>query len=235
MAGVRPAARACPAGLRPTYTRPVSQSSNNPSTSGVSRPSPGRKRSEASRLAILAATRELVAEQGYEKLSIGGIAARAGVGKDTIYRWWPSKGMVVADAVMEEAQPFHLAPPPQSGPVDEDIRAWAHALARDFADPVRVGRIRAVTSAASEDPATAEQLYERFTQVQRTGFIDRLRLAAEAGEVRPDADFGAVADAILGSLMYWATARRADLRVESVDSLLDVLLRGLRADRTDGQ
>ncbi|MER5514052.1 hypothetical protein [Streptomyces sp. NPDC002763] len=52
----------------------------------------------------------------------------------------------------------------------------------------------------------------------------------QRGEVRPDADFGAVADAILGSLMYWVTARRSDLSIESVDSLLDVLLRGLRAD-----
>ncbi|MER5526462.1 TetR/AcrR family transcriptional regulator [Streptomyces sp. NPDC002677] len=212
----------------------MSQPSKRPSTSEDARPTPGRKRSEASRLAILSATRELVGEQGYEKLSIGAIAARAGVGKDTIYRWWPSKGMVVADAVMEEAQPFHLAPPARTGPVGEDVRTWAHALARDFVDPVRADRIRAVTSAASEDPATAERLYERFTQVQRTGFIDRLRVAAEAGEVRPDADFGAVADAILGSLMYWVTARRDDLSIESVDSLLDVLLRGLRADPATG-
>jgi len=218
-----------------TYNRPVSQPRNRASAGGEdSRPTPGRKRSDASRLAILTATRELIGEQGYEKLSIGGIASRAKVGKDTIYRWWPSKGMVVAEAVMEEAQPFHLAPPARGGSVDSDVREWAHALARDFVDPIRAGRIRAVTSAASEDPATAERLYERFTQVQRTGFVDRLRLAAEAGEVRPDADFGAVADAILGSLMYWVTARRADLSIESVDSLLDVLLRGLRAEPATG-
>jgi hypothetical protein len=156
------------------------------------------------------------------------------VGKDTIYRWWPSKGMVVADAVMEEAQPFHLAPPTHTGSVDKDVRKWAHALARDFVDPIRAGRIRAVTSAASEDPATAERLYERFTQVQRKGLIDRLRVAAEAGEVRPDADFGSVADALLGSLMYWVVARRTDLSIQSVDSLLDVLLRGLRAEPATG-
>jgi hypothetical protein len=68
--------------------------------------------------------------------------------------------------------------------------------------------------------------------VQRKGLIDRLRVAAEAGEVRPDADFGSVADALLGSLMYWVVARRTDLSIESVDSLLDVLLRGLRVEPT---
>ncbi len=66
--------------------------------------------------------------------------------------------------------------------------------------------------------------------MQRTGFIDRLQVAAEAGEVRPDADWGAVADAIIGCLMYWVIDRRTDLSIESVDSLLDVLLRGLRVD-----
>ncbi|MGW1504913.1 TetR-like C-terminal domain-containing protein [Streptomyces mirabilis] len=65
--------------------------------------------------------------------------------------------------------------------MDKDVRKWARALARDFVDPIRADRIRAVTSAASEDPATAERLYERFTQVQRTGLIDRLRVAAAAG------------------------------------------------------
>ncbi|MFB7501854.1 TetR/AcrR family transcriptional regulator [Streptomyces sp. NPDC056161] len=214
----------------------MTEPSNRPATSENSRPVPGRKRSQASRRAILAATRELLAEVGYEKLSIGSIAGRAGVGKDTIYRWWRSKGMVVADAVLDtdadqsQMQPFHLVAPPDTGSVDDDVRAWARALARDFVEPVRAGRIRAVTSAAIEDPATAEQLYERFTQVQRRGLIDRLRAAAEAGQTRPDADYGAVADAIIGTFTYWLTAHRADLTTESMEPLLDVLLRGLRTE-----
>ncbi|MFE2734892.1 TetR/AcrR family transcriptional regulator [Streptomyces sp. NPDC056723] len=189
---------------------------------------PGRKRSEASRLAIFAATRTLIEEHGYEKLTIAGIAARAGVGKDTIYRWWPSKSMVVVDAVLSESHPFHTAPPARTGSVHRDVQNWVHTLARDYVEPAGASRVRALTAAASEDPATAELLYARYTQTQRTVLIDRLQEAADDGELRPDADFAAVADAVLGSLFYWVTTRRTDLHIKSADSLVDILLRGLR-------
>ncbi|MFE4956084.1 TetR/AcrR family transcriptional regulator [Streptomyces sp. NPDC056653] len=189
---------------------------------------PGRKRSEAARLAILAATRDLIEEHGYEKLSIAGIAARAGVGKDTIYRWWPSKSMVVVDAVLLEDQPFHTAPLARTASVDQDVRDWVHTVTQDYMEPAGASRVRALTAAASEDPATAQMLYGRYTQVQRIALVDRLREAAEAGELRPDADFAAVADAVLASLLYWVTTRRTDLQSGSADPLLDVLLRGLR-------
>jgi AcrR family transcriptional regulator len=65
-------------------------------------PRPGRKRSEESRLAILAAAFELIAEVGYAGLTIEGIAARSGTGKQTIYRWWPSKADVLMDAIAQD-------------------------------------------------------------------------------------------------------------------------------------
>src|SRR5690606_25306680 len=63
-----------------------------------------RRRSERSRRAILDAARTLVAETGYPKLTIEAVAARAGVGKQTIYRWWPSKGALLLDAVLALSQ-----------------------------------------------------------------------------------------------------------------------------------
>src|SRR5579872_5527324 len=63
---------------------------------------PGRPRSEESRQAILAGAVELLHEQGVRAMSIEGIAARAGVSKKTIYRWWPSKGVLALDAIYEE-------------------------------------------------------------------------------------------------------------------------------------
>ena len=71
----------------------------------------GRPRSSLSKDAVLRATRDLLAEVGYERLTIGAIAAKAGVGKMTIYRWWSSKSVIVADAVIERVitiAPFSL-------------------------------------------------------------------------------------------------------------------------------
>ncbi|MEV4089583.1 helix-turn-helix domain-containing protein, partial [Nonomuraea fuscirosea] len=82
----------------------------------VKQPNPAR-RSERSRQAILDAARELVSEVGYAKLTIEAIAARAGVGKQTIYRWWPSKGAVVLDAflALSEAGPGRSMALPDTG------------------------------------------------------------------------------------------------------------------------
>src|SRR5258708_39963572 len=65
----------------------------------------GRKRSEASRKAILDATYELLETVGFHQMSIEGVAARAGVGKATIYRWWRSKGVLAVEAFMEAVAP----------------------------------------------------------------------------------------------------------------------------------
>src|SRR3954454_16328192 len=93
---------------------------------------PGRKRSEESRLAILAAAAELTAEVGYAGLTIEGIAARSGTGKQTVYRWWPSKADVLLDALMTKAE-MHI-PIPDEGSYAADLRGFLTAsftLGRD--------------------------------------------------------------------------------------------------------
>ena len=67
---------------------------------GDRKPPDPTRRSERSRQAILTATADLLGEVGYSKLAVEAIAARAGVGKQTIYRWWPDKGAVVLDAYL---------------------------------------------------------------------------------------------------------------------------------------
>jgi len=62
-------------------------------------PRSGPVRSEAARQAILEATARLLVERGYDHLTMEGIAATAGVGKQTVYRWWPSKGAVIAECL----------------------------------------------------------------------------------------------------------------------------------------
>ena len=84
----------------------------------------GRPRDQAVRAAILTATGELLTERGYERLSVEAIAGRAGVGKQTIYRWWRSKAAVVGEAVAAGQLPLPSAPPPDTGELGSDLRSW---------------------------------------------------------------------------------------------------------------
>ncbi len=91
------------------------------------------RRRESSRLAILAAALALCREEGYARLSVEAIAARAGVGKQTIYRWWPSKGAVLLEALEREVA--GSANVPDTGDIVADMRTVVGNLVRRHADP----------------------------------------------------------------------------------------------------
>src|SRR5262249_12644512 len=128
---------------------------------------PGRKRSEESRQAILTAVFELVAELGYPGLTIEGIAARSGAGKQTIYRWRPSHDDVLHHALV--AQTDLYVPVPDTGSYAEDLRAF---LVSSFA----LARVRPVTLALRALMAQA-QIDAEFGARFRTGFLQRRRNA----------------------------------------------------------
>src|SRR5690606_4458874 len=87
-----------------------------------------RRRSERSRVAIVKATKELLLERGFDGLSIEAVAARAGVGKQTIYRWWPSRPALVADVLLEDADRI-LRPVDRTDDLLADLIAWSVRLA----------------------------------------------------------------------------------------------------------
>ena len=93
----------------------------------------GRPRSEEARADILQATRELLLEEGYTKLAITHVAQRAGVGKTTVYRWWPTKGELVLEAA-EDC--IAIGEVPDSGRTSEDLRIASEQLIRTFSDPL---------------------------------------------------------------------------------------------------
>src|SRR5271154_5547898 len=89
---------------------------------------PPRRRSEKSRTAIVTATRELLLERGFDGLSIEAVAARAGVGKQTIYRWWPSRPALVAEVMLEDADKI-LASFAHGDDLAADLVGWVRKLA----------------------------------------------------------------------------------------------------------
>jgi len=187
-------------------------------------------RSEAARRAILTAALDLVEEANYEKLSIEGIAARAGVGKQTIYRWWPSKGAVLLDALLalSEDQAGTLVPLPDTGDLEADLKLVMRATVAELDDPRYDRPMRALTAALLHDEALAADYAERLeapiTQIK----LDRLRSAQAAGELRADVELDVAVDLIWGPVMSRWLQRTGSLTPAFADAVVASALSGLR-------
>jgi AcrR family transcriptional regulator len=186
----------------------------------------GRPRSAVVHQAILEAARDLLVETGYAGLSMDRVAARAGVGKQTVYRRWASKAPLVAEAVLDA---HGSATPPDTGDLDRDLRAWVHEQSTSQATPRNAALVRALAAAAAADLRDADELYRQLTGPSRDELVERLRAGVGANQVRADADLAAAVDALLGALLYQTLAGDpATYSPQRVDGLLDIILAGLR-------
>ncbi|MEU3505101.1 TetR/AcrR family transcriptional regulator [Streptomyces hundungensis] len=155
------------------------------------------RRKERSRQAILAATRALVAEEAYEKVTVEAIAARAGVGKQTIYRRWPSKSAVVFAALLalsEDADGQSITLP-DTGDLEADLKLVMRASVKEFADPSFDRLIRALTTEIAQDAALAAEYREKLAEPLDAAKKARLRSAQRAGRLDAEADLDLVLDA----------------------------------------
>jgi AcrR family transcriptional regulator len=185
------------------------------------------RRKERSRQAILAATRALVAEEPYEKVTVEAIAARAGVGKQTIYRRWPSKSAVVLAAVLalsEDADGQSLALP-DTGDLEADLKAVLRATAQEFADPVFDRLIRALTTEIANDTALAAEYREKLAEPLAEAKRARLRSAREAGQLAAGADLDLALEVLYAPLFQRWLQRSGPLTDAYADSLVDATLR----------
>lgn len=189
---------------------------------------PGRPRSEQSRRAVLEAARDLLAD-GYERLTIDAIATRAGVSRQTIYRWWSSKAQIVADAVIDGTIPLDVVALRSTGDVRDDLRSWLSGVARTAS--TGAGLVLALTAAAASDPAANRELYRRVTGPDRQAIIDRLEAARDAGRLRSVADVPVGVDAILGWVLMHLLSG-APLTDDGIEALLDTVLGGLGNPRS---
>ena len=192
-------------------------------------PNPNR-RNDASRRAIVTAALDLVGEVGYGKLSIEGIAARAGVGKQTIYRWWPSKAAVLFDAVLAlaEGAEGETADLPDTGDLEADLKRVFRATLNELDDPRYDAAMRALATEIPRDPALAADYAERLdkplTRVKR----DRLRRAQAAGQVAADLDLDIAVEMLWGPLRTRWLQRDGPLTPAFSDAVVETALNGLR-------
>ncbi|MEV5238321.1 TetR/AcrR family transcriptional regulator [Streptomyces cinnamoneus] len=184
------------------------------------------RRSERSRRAIFDAALELIGEVGYDKLTIEGIAARAGVGKQTIYRWWPSKAAVLLDAFIAEGGDEEIVLP-DTGDLAADLKLVLRASVDEFNNPRFEAPYRALAVAGANDPELSEQFVNRLQETGHQAYVNRLRRAQEAGHIAEDADLRIATEMLLGPFFQRWLMRTVPLTHEFTDTLVDMLLRAL--------
>ncbi|MFC9787917.1 TetR/AcrR family transcriptional regulator [Rhodococcus sp. NPDC127528] len=185
------------------------------------------RRSERARSAILAATAELVSEVPYPRLTIEAIAARAGVGKQTIYRWWPSRGSVVFDAILELSGGPEGGGLPDTGDIVADLRLFLRSTATEMAEPRFDAFLRALYVEIQQDPALAESYRTQLLEPQRQVVRDRLQRGVEAGQLRDDVDLELAVDLLVGPMQMRWSLGMGGLTQAYADSLLDLALAAL--------
>jgi AcrR family transcriptional regulator len=182
---------------------------------------PGRKRSESSRLAILTAALELLAEVGYAGLTIEGIAARSGAGKQTIYRWWPSKADVLLDALTTKAE-LHI-PIPDEGGYPADLRMFLTATFKLGGQPQIADTLRALMAEAQVNPAFGKRFREEFLNHRRDALRRIVDRARDRGDLPPGLSPENVLDVIFGVVWYRLLATHRPFDAELVDQLVQTL------------
>jgi AcrR family transcriptional regulator len=175
------------------------------------------RRDENARLAVLHAADDLVVERGFGGVTVEGIAARAGVAKQTIYRWWPSKVDILLDTLIEDAN--HQLAIPDSGSAVESTRRYLRALARFLTKDPAGKVLLALIGEAQHDPEMARTFHERYLDPQRRREREMLRCGVKSGELSRDLDIDAALDALCGPILYRALTR-ASIPRSFVDRLI---------------
>ncbi|WP_223273302.1 TetR/AcrR family transcriptional regulator [Nocardia cerradoensis] len=189
----------------------------------------GSRRSEKSRQAILTATRDLLSEVGYRKVSIEAIAARAGVGKQTIYRWWPSKGAVIFESFLDLSdtggEGISL---PDTGDIEADLKLVMRATVAEFADAEFEKPVRALNTEIINDPELAAQYDRQLRRPVDDAKKARLRSAQAAGQVRADADLDLMLEMLYAPVYQRWLLRYGPLDDAYADALVEHTLRAFR-------
>ncbi|MEU6556894.1 TetR/AcrR family transcriptional regulator [Streptomyces sp. NPDC046915] len=187
-----------------------------------SRPHTGRRRNEAVRRAILDAALDLIADADGAPVTVETIARAAGVGKQTLYRWWPSKGAVLLDALTDYAA--QEVPTPDTGSLRDDLRALATATFEASQRAPSAPALRTLVTEAARDPHLAE-LMRNFTESRRAAVREILQRGRERGELPADRDLDLVVDQFYGFFWYRFLLGHAPLDAATAERLTESLLR----------
>jgi AcrR family transcriptional regulator len=185
---------------------------------------PGRPRSEQADRAIIEAALDLFAESGAGGLCIEAVAARAGVGKSTIYRRWPGKEDLLVDALATLKSPL---PEPSGQSVRDDLVALLRVMQADFADPRRTRATALLHGEGIKYPRLLRRFTESVVEPRRDVFRNVLRRGIETGELRGDIDIETALFMMTGAIQARARSGADLIPPGYAEQIVDQLLTGL--------
>ena len=205
---------------------------STPSKLAVEKRASGRPRCPLARQAILEATARLLQNTALQGLAIENIAREAGVGKATIYRWWPNKAAIVIDAFFEEVvpkTPFERMP------------TAAEAIVRQCARMIRVlngpqGRVVAqIIAEGQSDPTVLEHFRSIFLRNRRSAAREIIQAGIDSGEFRADVDIELIIDLIYGPMWYRLMVGHQPLDRAFAETLPQLAIAALRQPHTPAE
>jgi AcrR family transcriptional regulator len=199
--------------------------SGEPSAGAVKR---GRPRSEHSHIAVLRATSELLHEAGLRAMTTEQIAARSGVSKATIYKWWPNKYAVAAEAFLSEMMAEW--PDPHTGSATKDLLLALRGLTAFYAGAN--GRVFAeLIGEAQFDLVVRTELHKSLVLAHRDVVKRVWARGVAAGDFRQDIDPDDAIDLLIGPLLYRRLLGHPHLDDAATDTLVEITMSGLSATK----
>jgi AcrR family transcriptional regulator len=187
---------------------------------------PGRPRSETSRQSILRSTLKLLKQNGgFPELSIEAVAADANVSKTTVYRWWPTKAALVADAFLASAEVELQFP--NTGYVQKDMSLQMRRLIRILRSQ-RGKVVAALIAGGQSDPELIEAFRDRFLWPRRKQAYQTLQRAIDRGELPASSDLDLILDSLYGPIYLRFLIRHTKLEEPFADQICALVLRGLK-------
>ena len=185
-----------------------------------------RPRSASVDASIAAAAIDLLREVGYAKLTMGEVARRAGVGKDSLYRRWSSKAALVHEVVFER-YPSGYRGAPATGSLLGDVEALTHLLQEANTTPEAAAAIPGLLAELGRDPALEARLHEQFYEPMRVGFAAVLDAAHARGETTVPVAPELVADVLVGTMLFRLSLLRVAADASFPRQLAEFVVRAL--------
>ncbi len=182
-------------------------------------PKRGRPRDPAIRVRVLSVAAAQFTERGYDALTMDGVVAASGVAKRTLYRWWPSKSALVADAILGGFLGVPHNPVPHTGDIWDDLRAWLSEVSAAMRGPY--GEVlRASTAISATEPALGAELAQAFGRPALIDIRARLAEAVHDGQISDSADLDATIDLLMAIIVFVGATREDVARIPAVVAVI---------------